>query len=182
MPFPLKGLSSEVDALRPLPRLRQNHKHDDVHKDNSPLPADTGVLENDMVQLGNVQNREDREEDPSDRPEQELVAPKVARPRLEAVGHVEKGAAEVDQAPGEEEEDPGHGREACSAGAENGVAGLRVGVVAVGAEVAVAEAEDDDGEGAQDTAGHDGAVGDHVCEEFGGEDAVFELVNVSSES
>lgn len=175
MPFPLKGPSSEVDALRPLPRLRQHHENDDIHKDDSPLPADTIVLENDVIQCGDVQNREDREEDAGDRPEQKLVAPQVACPGPEAIGHVEQGAAEVDKAPGEEEEDPGHGGEACGAGAEDRVADLRVVVVAVGAEVAVAEAEDDDRERAEDAAGHDGAVDDHVCEELGREDAVFEL-------
>lgn len=173
--MPLGRLTSEVDALGPLPRLRQHHKHEDIDKDDSPLPADTSVLENDMVQLGNVQDREDSEEDAADRPEQELVAPQVGSPRLETVGHVEQRAAEVNQTPGEEEEDPGHGREAGGAGAEGRLAALRVDVVAVGAEVPVVEAEDDDCERAEDAAGCDGAVDDHVCEEFGCKDAIFEL-------
>lgn len=128
-----------------------------------------------MVQLGNVQDREDGEEYASDRPEQKLVAPEVARPRLEAVGHVEQRSAEIDQTPRKEKEDPGHGGEAGGAGAENGIAGLRVVVVAVGAEVAAAKAKNDDCEGAEDAACHDGAVDDHICEELGREDAIFEL-------
>lgn len=175
MSFPLERPSSEVDAFHPLPSLRKHHKHDDVHKNNGPLPADAGVLEDDMVQLGDVQHREDSEEDASDRPEQELVAPQVAHPGPEALGHVKQGAAEVDQAPGEEEEDPRHGGEAGGAGAEDGVTRLGVVVVAVGAEVAAAEAEDDDREGSEDAAGHDGAVDGHVCEELRRKDTVFEL-------
>lgn len=128
-----------------------------------------------MVQLGNVQDREDGEEYARDRPEQKLVAPEVARPRLEAIGHVEQGTAEVDQTPSEEKEDPGHGGEAGGAGTEDGIAGLRVVVIAVGAEVAAAKFGNDDCEGAEDAACHNGAVDDHICEELGREDAIFEL-------
>lgn len=130
----------------------------------------------DMVNHRNVQGAEHSEEDNRDGEEEELVAPEVGCPGLDAVGHVEQRAAKVDEFPREEEEYPRHGGVAGCAGAEHLVTLGGVRVVTVDAEVAAVEAEDDDGEGSDGAAGHDDAVDDHVEEEFGGKDAVFELV------
>lgn len=99
-------------------------------------------------------------------------------PRPDPLMHVEKGPAEVYQLPREEQKDPCHGCVSRCAGTEDVVAGGRVSVVAVDAEVAVAKAEDDGGEGAEHAAGHENAVDDHVEHEFGGEDTITELCGV----
>lgn len=99
----------------------------------------------------------------------------MRQPCLEPIRHIEQGSTEINKLPREEEEDPRHGGVTRCACAEDGFTRRRVFVVAVGAEVATVEAEHDDGEGADCAAGHEGAVDDHVEEELGGEDAIFEL-------
>lgn len=128
-----------------------------------------------MGKDGDVERREDNEEDSHNGPEQECVAPEVANPGFEAARHVKERAAEVDELPGEEQEDPSHGSVAGRTGAEDLVACKRVAVVTLLAEVAIVEAKDDDGEGAKDATSHENAVDKHVEEELGCEDAVFEL-------
>lgn len=128
-----------------------------------------------VVQHRNVQRGKHDKENTRHGEEQELVAPQMHRPRLEALGHVEQRPAGVDELPGEEKEDPRHGRVAGRASAEDGVAGWRVVDVAVEPQVAGFEAKDDEGEGSEDAAGHDGPVDDHVDHEFGSEDTIFEL-------
>ena len=75
-----------------------------------------------MVQSWNVQRRENDEENTSHCEEQELVTPKMLRPRLESLGHVKERPTEVDELPRKQEKDPSHGRVAGSSGAEDGVA------------------------------------------------------------
>lgn len=171
----LGGRASKVHPLGPLPQLGTNHPHRDGHKNDGPLPRDTRVQEHNVIEAGDVDGRKDNDEDNGDGEEEEAVAPEVGGPGADAVGHVEEGAARVDELPGEEEKDPGHGGVRGGAGAEDVVADGRVGVVALVAELAAVEAKDDDGEGAEDAAGHEDSVDDHVEHEFGGEDAVFEL-------
>lgn len=168
-------LSSEVDSLRPLPGLRQDHEDSNIDKHNRPFPSDTIVQEHLVVDHRNVQRGEHDKEHTRHREEQELVAPEVHRPRLQSLGHVEERPARVNQLPGEEEEDPRHGGVAGRAGAEDGVAGGRVGDVAVETQVSGLEAKDDESEGSEDAAGHDCPVDDHVDHEFGREDAILEL-------
>ena len=164
-----------IHPLRPLPRLRAQHKHHHRNKHHRPLPANARVHKHNMVNDGNVQRPEHDEEDDGDGEEEEAVAPEVHAPGAEPAGHVEQRAPRVDELPREEQEDPRHGRVAGGARAEHVVARRRVLVVAVGAEVAVVEAEYHDGEGPDGAARHEDAVGDHVEQELGAEDAVFEL-------
>lgn len=99
-----------------------------------------------VVEPRDVDCREHKAEDDGDGEEEEFVAPEVRGPGAYALGHVEEGAAEVDELPGEQQEDPGHGSVAGGTGTEHLVAGRGVAVVAVHAKVAVVEAEEHDGE------------------------------------
>lgn len=99
----------------------------------------------------------------------------MTNPSLKAARHIKKRAAKVDELPREEEKDPGHGGVAGCAGAEDFVALDRVGIIALVAEIARTEAEDDDGKGSKNAAGHENTVNAHIEEELGCEDAVFEL-------
>ena len=165
-----------MDPLCPLPRLSTNNEHDNGNEDDPPFPVNPGVHEDDGIQPRDVQRRKHNEEDNGNGEEEEAVPPQMVPPRADPpAAPVEEGPAEVDELPGEEQEDPRHGRVGRGAGAKDDVARRRVGVVAVGAQVAVAEGEDDGGEGAEDAASHEDAVDDHVEHEFGGEDAVAEL-------
>lgn len=167
--------TSKVYTFRPLPRFSAQSPNEDGNEDHAPFPTDTSVQEDNMIQAWNVQRREHDEEYTNDCEEQELVTPKMLRPHLEALGHVEERPAEVDELPRKKEEDPGHGRVAGGSGAEDGIAFGGVLVVAVAAEVARVEAEDYNGEGAEDAACHEETVDDHVGEEFGCKDSVFQL-------
>lgn len=175
----LGSLSSKVNSLGPLPGLGTQSPNKDCDEDDGPFPANTGMQEDDMVKTGDVEGGKYDKEDAADGVEQELVSPEVSSPYFDALGHVKEGAAEIDEFPREEQEDPRHGGVAGSSGAEDGLARIAVLVVTVYTQVAVAKAEYHNGEGAQDAAGHEDAVDNHICEEFGGEDAVFKLSDVS---
>lgn len=86
----LEALSAEVDSFSPFPRLRQHHENEHINKDNGPLPADTRVHENNMVQSGDIQRREDDQKDDGHRVEEELVPPEMSDPGFEALGHLEQ--------------------------------------------------------------------------------------------
>lgn len=162
--------------LPPLIRLSRGEEEQVRNNDNSPLPRNTLMHKNNGVDNRDIQRSDSNKETHGNRPEQERVAPETQGPLARALSDaVEEGAARVDELPGEEEEDPHHGRVAGGAGAEDVLAGVAVLEVAVVAEVAVVEAKEDDDEGAEEAGGHDEAVADEVGDEFGGEDAVFEL-------
>ena len=48
------GAAAEEDALGPLPRLTAEEEDDGLNEDNSPFPGDGRVLEDLVVQHGNV--------------------------------------------------------------------------------------------------------------------------------
>lgn len=141
---------AEVDPLGELPRLRAGEEEEGDGEDDAPLLADGAVEEDDLVDDGDVDGGHGAEEADEDGPEEERVAPEAEGPAL-GVGDdaVEEGAPEVDKLPGEDGEGPHHDRVAGRAGAEHAVALLRVLHVAVVAQVAVVEAEENGGEGAE---------------------------------
>lgn len=125
---------SEVNALAPLPSLAASEEKKRFDKHHTPLPGDTDMFENNVIDHRDVQDREGRDESNHDAAEQKLVAPDVKHPLGEiALGtglHAEETAAHIDHLPGEEESEPGHAHEGGGSGAEH--------TVAFGAVVAVA--------------------------------------------
>jgi hypothetical protein len=87
--------------------------------------------------------------------------------------HAEERAAHVDHLPGEEKGEPCEADKGGGPSAEDGVAHFAVGIVAADTEVAVTEAEEDNGEGGKAEGSHPEAVDDHVDHDFHGEDAGF---------
>lgn len=138
------------------------------------------MLEDNRVDHRDVDEGEHGDEASHNSPEEELVAPDVNHPLskiLLGLGlHAEEGAAQVDHFPGEEEGEPGEAGESGGAGAEDNLAAFVV-LIAAFANIggAVAEAVEDEDEGGEAEGGHPEAVDDHVDEEFGGEDTLFEL-------
>lgn len=147
------GLSPEVDMLGPLPYLAAEEDEERGDENDTPLPGDRRVFEDDRVDDGDVQKRENSDEAGDNGPEEELVAPDVEESLgkvLPGLGlHTEKGPAHVQHFSGKEKGKPGQGGEGRGAGAEDGVASVAIGVVAVFAEVAIAKLEHDKHESAQ---------------------------------
>lgn len=149
-------LATEVNPLAPLPTLNTKEEQHSLDQDHTPLPGDTAVFEDFLVDDRNVQDGESEYETGHDSEEQELVAPDIVHPLCEvALGvglHLEEAAAEVHHLPREEEREPSHACECCGASAENGVTSVgfvRVVVLGVAArgEVSIAPAEHDQCEG-----------------------------------
>ena len=109
-------------------------------------------------------------QDPTTYPEQHLVPPQVLHPlrvrRFRARVHPEQTPAHVDHFPREQQARPTYGGEARRAGAEHGLAPVARVVATPRPEVATAEAPDDEHEGRETDATDDGAVCDHVDDEF----------------
>lgn len=103
--------STEEDALSPFPSLNAHEEKDSFDEDDAPFPRDAGMFEDDLVDDGDIQDREGRDEAGHDGPEEERVTPDIVHPLREvALGfglHAEEGAAHVDHFPGEEEGEPG---------------------------------------------------------------------------
>lgn len=152
----LARLTTEVDPLAPLPALNTKEEQHCLDKDNTPLPGDTAVLEDLVVDDWDVQDRESEDETSHDSEEEELVAPDVMHPLREvALGvglHLEKAAAEIHHFPGEEEGKPSHAGEGCRTGAENSVASIglcRVVVLSVtaGGKISITPSEHHESKG-----------------------------------
>lgn len=79
---------AEENSLGPLPQLTAHEKGDNLHKHDPPLPADTGVLKDIVVDDGDIQRGENSAEARNDGPEEELVPPHIVRP----LGEVSFGA------------------------------------------------------------------------------------------
>lgn len=177
----LEVLAAEIDALRPLPGLNAKEEEECLDEDDTPLPRDGGVLEDDLVETGDVDDGEHGDEASNDGPEEELVAPDVDDPlgevALAAGLHAEETASQVDHLPGEEQGEPGKAGKGGGTGAEDNFAALGVRVVAVVANVsgAVADTVEDEDEGAEAEGSHPETVDYHVEEELGGEDTLLEL-------
>lgn len=94
----------KINPLTPFPRLDTREEQDRLDDNNNPLPRDTDMSEDSIVQDGDVECGEDSDETRDDRPEQELVAPDIDGPLREILCgfglHAEEGAAHVDHLPG----------------------------------------------------------------------------------
>lgn len=170
----------KVYPLSQLPHLDASKENRRLHKDDAPLPRNPLVPEHDPIEPGDVEDGEDGHDAGDDGPEEEAVLPEVAGPLREGVLrlglHAEEAAPEVHHLDGEEEREPNHGREAGGAGPEHQVAAGRVAVVAVFADLAVAEAVEDEDEAAEAEGCHPETVDEHVEHQLGGENALFQLV------
>lgn len=151
----IRSSPTKKDPLTPLPAFHTEQEEQGLDEDNTPLPGDTGVFEDDVVDNGDIQNRESKDKPSHDTEEQEPVTPDVLRPlHREILGlgaaprvrwrwvHVEEAAAQVHHFPGEQQREPGHADEGCCAGAVHRRAFGRVVAVAAPGEVAVAPAEE----------------------------------------
>ena len=114
--------------------------------------------------------RPNEDQDRTTHPEQHLVPPQVLHPlrvrRLRPRVHPEQAPAHVHHLPREQQARPAHRREARRARPEHHLAPRARVVAAAGTEVASAEAPDDEHEGRETDATDDGAVCDHVDDEF----------------
>lgn len=176
-------------TLDGLPTLNDRDVHQQTADDDAPLVRDALVLEDDGVDLGNVDEREDQTEAGDDGPEEEFVlvdggedgedlAAVRGRVALDSnQTHVEQARVEVFDLPGRDEEGEGEDGEDGGARLEDVVARRVVVLVALLAERgrAVADAEDDRdvGHKAERTHGH--AIDHLVDDERLGEDAYFHV-------
>lgn len=72
--------TTEKDALTPLPSLDTGKEEDCFNEHDGPFPADTGMLEDHVVDNRDIEDREDGDEARHDGPEQKLVAPDIVHP------------------------------------------------------------------------------------------------------
>lgn len=79
----LLRLASEINALTKLPQLDAAEKENGFNDDNAPFPRDSGVLEDNIVDDGDIEHREGRDETKHDTAKQELVAPDIVHPLRE---------------------------------------------------------------------------------------------------
>ena len=128
----LLSLSTVENALGPFPGFNTSNEEDSLDDDNGPLPRDTGVLENYMVDDWDVEGWEDCDETSDDGPEKERIAPDIVRPLGEvffttglhaeerSVNRVSLGSglgdsynlpSHVDHFPSEKESEPGETNE-----------------------------------------------------------------------
>lgn len=120
------SLAAEIYPLAPLPRFDTQEKQHRLDKHNTPFPGDTRVLEDTVVDDGDVQNGERKHEASHDPAEEEAVAPDVVHPLREVALrvrlHAEEAAPQVDHLPRQEEREPRHAGEGCCARPEHRVA------------------------------------------------------------
>ena len=111
------------------------------------------MLEDFVIDDGDVEGWEHGDEACEHAPEKKLITPNIVSPLREIPfrvwPHLEERAAHVHDLPSQEQREPRQTREGGSTGAKYGVAGLRVGVVASLAEFTVREAKHDEAEGAE---------------------------------
>mgnify|MGYP005989479713 CR=1 FL=1 len=163
-------------ALDELPGLNADYKDNSEADHEGPLPLDASVLEELVVENGDIDDREDGESAENDGPEQELVAVQILEDGKAAVIvgiEAKHGAAETLELPGRNENQPGEFGKCGSAGAEDGLARFRVVRVAVHAEVSVVGAVDDDDEGAHGACSHHDTIDDHIDDDLVGEDTAL---------
>ena len=134
-------LPLEVLPLCELPGLDTEEEQNGSDEDDAPLPADALVLEDSVVDDGDVEHGEDRDETCHNGPEKELVAPHIDEPLCEVLLgaglHSEERPPHVNHLPSKEEREPGKTREASSACAEHSITAGTVAIVAVQAKVSV---------------------------------------------
>lgn len=132
-----------------------------------------------MVELRDVKRWNRHNKHDRDREEEELVAPEVLRPMLNTLLEIEEGPTSINQVPSEEQKNPSRGGVGGSTRSKDWLTRFREVVVASDTQVAIVEAVSDDSESAHDAGSLRETVYEHVCEEFWGEDAVFEVLGRS---
>jgi hypothetical protein len=176
--FLLAGVP-EINALAPLPGLAASEEKNRFDKHHTPLPGDTDMLEDNVIDHRDVQDGEGRDESNHDAAEQKLVAPDVKHPLGEiALGiglHAEEAAAHINHLPGEEESEPCHAHEGRSSGAEHTVAFGAVVAVAARGQVAISPTKEDERERGETESRHPDAVDHGVDYDFPGENTLFLL-------
>lgn len=176
------GAGAEA-ALACLPDLDEGDVYDDAGSDDTPLPSDGIVLEDNGVDLGEVDNGKGDEEAGNDGEEEEPVVPdgagdgeRAPAPQLRV--HVEQRAREVLDLPGGDQE------QEAERGVRGGTRAVHDGAGVVEVVVAlVAEAErsgglavDDRGEGGDTERAHEEPVGHLVNDDFAREHAHPQIV------
>lgn len=133
------------------------------------------MLEDFVVDDWDVENGEYGDEAGKDTPEEEGVAPDVRDPdgvRILGLGlHAEEGTTHVDHLPREEEGEPGEADEGCAASPKDELTLIRVIVVAVVAELAIAEAPDNERERREAKSRHPESIHGEIDENLLGKDA-----------
>lgn len=142
--FPV--LASEISPLQPLPALTSREKQDALDDNYSPFPRDALMLEDDMINDGNVQRGEDGDKAGNYSPKEERILSAIVPPLVEDVippipaarvhrsGYLaEERPPKVDHLPGEEQGKPSQAHERCGTGAEDKSTSISILVVAVDA-------------------------------------------------
>ena len=100
----LSGSATKEDSLGPFPGFNAHEEQDDLDGHDCPFPGDGLVLEDDVVQHGNVEDGEHGDPSRHDGPEEELIAPYIVHPLGEVfLGfglHAEERPAHIDHFPG----------------------------------------------------------------------------------
>lgn len=172
--------AAKEDTLSPLPGFNTEEEEEGLDEDDGPLPADGCVLEDNVVETGNVDQREHGDETSNDGPEEERVAPNVVHPlsevALAARLHAEERTTHVDHLPGEEEGEPGKAGKGGSTSAENNLATLTAFVASfANVGLTISKAVQDKNERSKAKGSHPQTVDHHVDHEFGSKDTLLEL-------
>lgn len=176
----LGSAATEVDTFSPLPALNAQEKEECLNEDDAPLPGDGSMLQDDIIDDRDVDEREHGNESSNDGPEEELVAPDINNPlgevTLAARLHAEERTAHVDHFPGQEQGEPSQAGKCRGTSAEDNLATFAL-LVAVRADVcsAVAKSVDNKNERGKAERGHPETVDNHVKHKLGGENTLLEL-------
>lgn len=158
-----------------LPGFHARNKHKHADNGRRPLPGDSLVLEHVRVQAGDVHSGEDGEEGDGDRPEQELILPDVReegeRPCVVRIDpeHTSSHGLEF---PGRDQDQPGEFGKYGRTCTEHDIARLVVLAVAVLTQSVGTGTVDDEDKRHQAARALDGAIHQHVRDQFPGEDAL----------
>ena len=147
------------------------------------------MLEDNSIQAGNIDDREDSDETRNDGPEEEFIPPDIVHPLREngvlcllARVQCKERAAHMHHLPSQEEGEPRQTSECRGAGTEDGIALVGIRVVATSAETIVARAVNYEDEGGQAKSCDPDTVDDHINHNLDGEDAALEVVGWAAEN
>lgn len=98
--------ATEEDSLSPLPGFNADEEQDSLDCNYAPFPGNRLMFEDDIVQNGNVEDREHGDPSSHDGPEKKLVLPDVVHPLGKVLLgfwlHAEERTAHIDHFPSQE--------------------------------------------------------------------------------
>ena len=109
------GSATEEDSLSPFPGFNADEEQDSLDRHYAPFPGDGLMFEDDVVQNGDIKDREHGDPSGHDGLEKELVPPDVVHPLGKVfLGfwlHTEERPAHIDHFPSQEQRKPSQAHE-----------------------------------------------------------------------